>query len=64
MSLVITAAPSLHILYPVEAILLAQWAQWNTECGITVPVCILEGADTRTSDIMGYCPYLLKYQNF
>jgi len=34
MSLVITAAPSLLILHSVEAILLAQWAQLNKDCGM------------------------------
>ena len=58
-SLVITAAPSLLILRSVEAILIAQWAQWSLvrKCEITVPVCIMEGADTRTSGIR-----ILKYE--
>ena len=61
MSLVITAAPSLLILYFVEAILIAQW---SAECENTVPVSILEGADIRVSGIRGYCTLLLKYQDF
>ena len=64
MSLVITAASSLLILRSVEAILIAQWAQWSAKCEITVPVCIVEGACTRTSGIRGYCTDLLKCQDF
>jgi len=61
MSLVITAAPNLLSLFSVEAILIAQW---SAECENTVPVSILEGADTRTSGIRGYCTLLLKNQDF
>ena len=61
MSLVITAAPNLLILFSVEAILIALW---SAECENTVPVSILEVADTRTSGIRGYCTLLLKYQDF
>jgi len=35
-----------------------------TKCEITISVCILEGADSRASGIMGYFPQLLKYQDF
>jgi hypothetical protein len=31
---------------------------------MTVSVCILEGTDTRASGFGGYCPHLLKYQDF
>ena len=64
MSLVITAAPSLLILRSVEAIIIAQWAQRSGKCEITVPVCILEGADNRKSRIRGYCTDLQNYQDF
>jgi len=67
MSLVITAAPSLLILCSVEAILIAQWAQWNVyiaKCEITIPACILEGTDCSASGIKVYCTHLLKYQVF
>ena len=35
-----------------------------TKCEITVSVCILEGADSRASGIMGYFSQLLKCQDF
>jgi hypothetical protein len=35
-----------------------------TEFEITVSVCILEGTDTRAFGIGGYCPHLLKNQDF
>jgi len=35
-----------------------------TKCEITVSVCILEGADSRASGIMGYFPQMLKCQDF
>ena len=31
---------------------------------ITVPICIIEGTDSRGSVIKGYIPQLLKYQDF
>ena len=63
-SLVITAAPSLLILNSLEDILIAQWAQWIAKCQITVPVCVLEDPDTRTSGIRGFSTDLLKCQDF
>jgi len=31
---------------------------------ITVPVCIIEGTNSRGSVIIGYIPQLLKFQDF
>jgi hypothetical protein len=35
-----------------------------TKCEITVSVFILEGTNTRASEIRGYFPQLLKYNDF
>ena len=31
---------------------------------MTVPVCIIEGSDSRTAGLKGYIPQLLKFQVF
>jgi len=63
MSLVMTAAPSLFILYSVEAISKISGLSevQIAKCEITVLVSILEGIDNRASGIRGYCPHWLKY---
>ena len=65
MCIVITAAHSLLILCSVEAILIAQWAQWSAGCKMwNHSTNMYQCTDTRASGIMGYCPHLLKCQVF
>jgi len=66
LSLVVSGTVCLLILGYLGAIIIAQWAQWSTDCKmwITVPVCIIESADYRASGIRGYVPQQMKFQGF
>jgi len=56
----------LFILGSLGAIMIDQCAECSTDCKmqITVPECILEGADCRAPGIRGCVPHLRKYQDF
>jgi len=60
--LVVTATVYLLILGSLGAIMIAQWAQCSIDCKmyITVPECILEGADCRAPGIRGCVPVFFK----
>ena len=64
MSIVRTAAGCLLILGSLEAIIIAQWAQWSAHYRMwnhSISM-LVEGTDTRAFGIWGYCAHLLKYQ--
>ena len=66
MYIVVPTTACLLIFCSLEAIIIAQWAQWFqiTECEVTLSVSILAGSDTRPSRIRRYFPQNLKYQDF